>query len=46
MRLKVINLRDEHDVKLTAFADDMTTFLKDDQSADNLLKVLNDFGLC
>ena len=24
----------------------MTTFLKDDQSADNLLKVLNDFGLC
>ena len=24
----------------------MTTFLKDDKSADNLLKVLNDFGLC
>ena len=31
--IKGINLRDEHDVKLTAFA-------------DNLLKVLNDFGLC
>jgi len=44
--IKGINLRDEHDVKLTAFADDMTTFLKDNQSADNLLKVLNDFGLC
>ena len=24
----------------------MTTFLKVDQSTDNLLKVLNDFGLC
>ena len=24
----------------------MTTFLKDDQSADNLLKVLNDFERC
>jgi len=44
--IKGINLRDEHDVKLTAFADDMTSFLKDDQSVDNLLKVLNDFGLC
>ena len=31
--IKGINLRDEHDVKLTAFT-------------DNLLKVLNDFGLC
>ena len=41
--IKGINVRDEHDVKLTASADDMTTFLKDDQSADNLLKVLNDF---
>ena len=44
--IRGINLRDEHDVKLTAFADDMTTVLKDDESADNLLKVLNDFGLC
>ena len=44
--IKGINVRDEHDVKLTASADDMTTFLKDDQSADNLLKVLNDFRLC
>ena len=44
--IKGINLRGEHEVKLTAFADDMTTFLKDDQSADNLLKVLNDFGMC
>ena len=44
--IKGINLRDEYEVKLTAFADDMTTFLKDDQSAENLLKVLNDFGRC
>ena len=44
--IKVINLRDEHEGKLTALADDMTTFLKDDQSADNLFKVLNDFGRC
>ena len=44
--IKGINLRDEHDVKLTAFADDMNTLWKDDQSADDLLKVLNDFGLC
>ena len=44
--IKGINLRDEHEVKLTAFADDMTTFLKDDQSADNLMKLLKDFGVC
>ena len=44
--IKGINLRGEHEVKLTAFADDMTTVLKDGQSADNLLKVLNDFGMC
>ena len=36
MRLKVLTVGVERDVKLTAFADDMTTFLK----------VLNDFGLC
>ena len=28
MRLKVINLRDEHDVKLTAFADDNDHFFE------------------
>ena len=44
--IKGINLRNEHQGKLTALADDMTTFLKDDQSADNLLKVLYDFGRC
>ena len=44
--IKGINLRNEHDVKLTAFADGMTTFLKNDQSVDYLLKVLNDIGRC
>ena len=44
--IKGINIRNEHEIKLTAFADDMTTFLKDDQSAEKLLHVLNDFGRC
>ena len=44
--IKGINIRNEHEIKLTAFADDMTTFLKDDQSAGKLLHVLNDFGRC
>ena len=44
--IKSINVRDKHEIELTAFADDMTSFLNDDQSAENLLKVLNDFGLC
>ena len=44
--IKGINIRNEQEIKLTAFADDMTTFLKDDQSAEKLLHVLNDFGRC
>ena len=44
--IKGINVRNKHEIELTAFADDMTSFLNDDQSAENLLKVLNDFGPC
>lgn len=33
-QFKGTNIRGEREVKLTAFADDMTTFLKDDQSAE------------
>ena len=43
--IKGINIRNEHEIKLIAFAD-MTTFLKDNQSAEKLLHVLNDFGRC
>ena len=43
--IKGINIRNEHEIKLIAFAD-MTTFLKDYQSAEKLLHVLNDFGRC
>ena len=43
--IKGINIWNEHEIKLIAFAD-MTTFLKDYQSAEKLLHVLNDFGRC
>ena len=44
--IKGINIWNEQEIKLTVFADDMTTFLKDDQSVEKLLHVLNDFGRC
>ena len=42
--LEVSNFGQE--VKLTAFADDMTTFLLDKESIDNLFIMLDDFGIC
>ena len=34
------------EIKLTSFADDMTTFLKDSESFHNLMKMLDQFGKC
>ena len=34
------------EIKLTAFADDMTTFVRDKKSTDKLLKTIDNFGLC
>ena len=44
--IRGIKLRDGQEVKLTAFADDMTTFLLDKESIDNLFIMLDDFGIC
>ncbi|KAL9966977.1 hypothetical protein ACROYT_G025128 [Oculina patagonica] len=44
--IKGFKLSDNEEIKLTIFADDLTTFLKDKQSFENLLKMLRDFGCC
>ena len=44
--IRGIKLRDGQEVELTAFADDMTTFLLDKESIDNLFIMLDDFGIC
>ncbi|KAL9978010.1 hypothetical protein ACROYT_G015484 [Oculina patagonica] len=44
--IKGFKLSDNEEIKLTIFADDLTTFLKDKQSFENLLIMLRDFGCC
>ena len=44
--IRGIMLPDGKGIKLTAFADDMTTFVRDKKSTDKLLKTIDNFGLC
>lgn len=43
---KGFKLPNNEEIKLTIFADDLTTFLRDKQSFENLLKMLRDFRCC
>ena len=41
-----IKLKNGREIKLTLFADDMTSFLKNKRSFENLTNLLQDFGSC